>query len=191
MRKAAAARRIVFRADVIPNLNGDRRRGVLLDREDLQAVGERAMAIGNRRDSERCGCSAEGDKQRGNDEPSSHAPIIQISIDRLCNTSANCGVDGSCQAPLLRGAAEISRHRSAGLIEEDVVMTHVDMSVATRPHELPAVLRLNILQRCGGHSLAEHPGDFAVAEDIGIGRRCDCCYRDERGSECKKRKSLR
>ena len=55
MRESAAVGRIILRADVIPDLNGHRRRGVVLDRIDLQAVRERAMAILNRRDGDRRG----------------------------------------------------------------------------------------------------------------------------------------
>ncbi len=47
MREAAAAGRIVLRADVVPDLHGDGRARVVLDADHLQAVGERAFLVGN------------------------------------------------------------------------------------------------------------------------------------------------
>lgn len=53
VRKAAAPGRIILRADVIPDLHGNGRARVVLDTDDLQAVGERALLERDRRDRQR------------------------------------------------------------------------------------------------------------------------------------------
>src|SRR5580765_5230902 len=53
MSKAAAAIRIIFRTDVIPNLDSDSRALVIFDRVDLEAVVERSVFERKRRNRDR------------------------------------------------------------------------------------------------------------------------------------------
>ena len=53
MGEARAAGRVVAAADAVPDLHADRRAGVALDREHLQAIAEAALAIDDRLDLER------------------------------------------------------------------------------------------------------------------------------------------
>ena len=69
MRKPAAPLGIVLRSDAIPDVDRNRRRGVVLDRVDLEPVRERAMPIVDRR--KRSGCRGRGDEKDGNRESAS------------------------------------------------------------------------------------------------------------------------
>ena len=53
VREAGAAGRLVHRADVVPDVHGDERQPLILGKDHLEAVGERVLLEGNRRQRRR------------------------------------------------------------------------------------------------------------------------------------------
>src|SRR5260370_33673059 len=93
----------------------------------------------------------------GDDTDSPRAP---------CNTSANCVVENRRDHSLLLETGDFARDDCAHAVQRHLIARDESVTVATRPEECPAIRRLNVSQRLGGHALSTHPRDIAIADNV-------------------------
>ena len=117
MREARAPGRIVLRADMKPDLNADRRTRARWHRDNLQAVRERALGEGDRRDLQRacgrCGRCARAGSGRGQSD-ADEGQCAGNARDRRAHAATQSDVVTSAKCSTVGGTAKngptIARH---------------------------------------------------------------------------------